>query len=125
VSVQINYCKHGDHPGCCVRCENERLRAHNQQLIFQATEGIEHRSITQTTEADLGEPNMTHPFRVGRILDENAQLLEENERLRDALKPFAALAREFCVDEREPHEVVTHAVVHAGDLLEAFNAINK
>ena len=26
MSQQINYCKHGDHPGSCVRCENGRLR---------------------------------------------------------------------------------------------------
>ena len=49
----------------------------------------------------------------------------EIARLRDALKPFAALAREFCVDERDPHEVVTHATIHAGDLLTAFNALEK
>lgn len=45
------------------------------------------------------------------------------ENLKDALKPFAELASEFCVDELDPHTIILNPVIRAGDLLAAFNAL--
>lgn len=46
-----------------------------------------------------------------------------NAKLREALKPFAELGFEFCSDERPPDEHIPHAIIYAGDLQRAREAL--
>lgn len=52
-------------------------------------------------------------------------LMQRANELEEALEPFAALAKEFCCDDRLKHSVVTGAVIHAGDLQKARDLLDN